>query len=481
MPNVAHVADAAENHSPRRAMWLKALAYVAPQLGLSLLFAPMITVLGGIYGKYYGISLTTIASVMLVARIFDAVSDPLIGYYSDRWRARTGTRKPFIMVGGVLMIPCCYFLFVPPQGVSEGYFAFWYMAFYLAMTIIVIPYLAWANEFTETSEDKTLAFSLMAMAGQGGTGLFYLIPLLPFFLTTEITPETLLVTVVAGGVLLIVGLAVAVIMVPDGPAHRPQVRQEASGRALVATLSALVSNKPFVLYVLAFMCLGIGYGMWAGLFFIYVDSYLLLGGAFANLSLWGMVCGVAAIPVWYRLSLYWGKRKAWLVGMLLLAGVFLYTAVLRPGDSGLYELFALNLLMTFSIASMGVIASPMLCDTIDYGRLKDGAERNALYFSIQALMTKLQLAVGGALGFAIVGWFGFDLQAAEQTDMSLIGLRLSVSWAPTFFVLLAMVFIALMPLNERRMTAIRRRLTLRDERILQAASLENRSSEDGIK
>jgi len=123
----------------------------------------------------------------------------------------------------------------------------------------------------------------------------------------------------------------------------------------------------------------------------------------------------------------------------------------------------LNLLMTFSIASMGVISAPMLCDTIDYGRLKDGAERNALYFSIQALMTKVQLAVGGALGFAIVGWFGFDMQATEQTEMSLIGLHLSVSWAPTVFVLLAMVFIALMPLNEARMAIIRRKLRARDE------------------
>jgi len=101
-------------------------------------------------------------------------------------------------------------------------------------------------------------------------------------------------------------------------------------------------------------------------------------------------------------------------------------------------------------------------NTIDYGRLKDGAERNALYFAIQALMTKVQLAIGGALGFAIVGWFGFDMQAAEQTEMSLIGLHLSVSWAPTVFVLLAMVFIALMPLNEARMAIIRRKLRARD-------------------
>ncbi|ETN92521.1 Glucuronide permease [Gammaproteobacteria bacterium MOLA455] len=454
----------------QQGIWLKALAYVAPQLGLSLLFAPVITVLGGIYGKYFGVSLTTIATVMLVARIFDAVTDPLIGYYSDRWRARTGTRKPFILMGGLLMIPCCYFLFVPPENVSTGYFTFWYMAFYLAMTVFMIPNTAWANEFTETAKDKTLVFSLMAMTSQGGTGLFYLIPLLPFFLTTDITPEVLKVTVIAGAVLLLIGLLVAVKVVPSGPAHSPLVSVDQQSQRLADILSALINNKPFLLYIGAFMCLGIGYGMWAGLFFIYVDSYLQLGKAFANLSLWGMVCGALAIPVWYRLSLYWGKRKAWLVGMLLLTGVFLYTAVLRPGDSGLFELFALNLLMTFSIASMGVISYPMLCDVIDYGRLKDGAEHNALYFSIQALMMKIQLAVGGALGFAVVGWFGFDVQALEQTEWSLIGLRLSVSWAPTFFVLLAMVFIAKMPLTEARMNIIRRRLSLRDKQMQRSES-----------
>ena len=114
---------------------------------------------------------------------------------------------------------------------------------------------------------------------------------------------------------------------------------------------------------------------------------------------------------------------------------------------------------------MGIIASPMLCDVIDYGRLKDGVERNALYFSIHALMTKVQVAIGGALGFAIIGWFGFDMQALEHSEWSLIGLWISVSWTPTGFVLLAMVFIAIMPLNENRMEIIRRRLDKREMQV----------------
>lgn len=460
-----------KERNPKSNVWVKAFAYVAPQLGLALLLGPLVTVLGGIYAKYHGLSLATIAAVMLVARIFDALTDPLIGYYSDRWRVRMGSRKPFILIGALLLVPCSYFLFVPPTVVSGAYFTFWYMAFYLTLTIFTIPYLAWANEFTEASKDKTLVFSLLSAVGLSGSALFFLIPLLPFSVSTEITPEVLRATVLIGSVIFLVGLAIALILVPDG--REPQLNQLATEDSLkrisilqriMQVISGFLSNKPFLLYVGAFMCLGIGYGMWAGLFFIYVDTFLRLGEDFSKLSLWGMVCGALAIPIWYRLSLYWGKPQAWLVGMVLLMLVFVLTSVLRPGPSGLYALFALNMLMTFSIASMNVISIPMLCDTIDYGRLNDGEERNALYFSIQALLTKLQLAIGGALGLAIVGWFGFDVNATEQTPLSITGLRLSISWLPAFFVILAMFFIAKMPLTEKRMEIIRQRLKTRDER-----------------
>ena len=74
-------------------MWLKIIAFVMPQVGVVLLLGPVLAVLGGIYAKYYGLSLTNIAAVILAAKLFDAITDPLIGYCSDRWRLKTGSRK----------------------------------------------------------------------------------------------------------------------------------------------------------------------------------------------------------------------------------------------------------------------------------------------------------------------------------------------------------------------------------------------------
>ena len=86
------------------------LSYVAPTMMVSFLWS-LSPLLQGIYAKYYGVALTTIAMVLLIARVFDAVTDPLIGYWSDRYRAKFGTRKPFIIAGGILLIVSGYFLY----------------------------------------------------------------------------------------------------------------------------------------------------------------------------------------------------------------------------------------------------------------------------------------------------------------------------------------------------------------------------------
>ena len=69
-------------------------AYGAPSFAQAFIHGPAISVLQGIYAKFFGLSLQEIAFVILLSRIFDAVNDPIVGFLSDRYRARHGTRKP---------------------------------------------------------------------------------------------------------------------------------------------------------------------------------------------------------------------------------------------------------------------------------------------------------------------------------------------------------------------------------------------------
>jgi len=449
-------------------MWLKIVAFVMPLIGSALLLGPVIAVLGGIYAKYHGLSLTSIAVAILTAKIFDAVTDPLIGYYSDRWRLKSGSRKPLILVGGLLIVPSAYCLFVPPNEVGPLYFAFWYMTFYLAFTLYMIPYTAWAHEFTDTSKDKTRVFSAINIASQVGWALFYVLPLLPFFISTDISPEVLKVTAFVGAALFLPSLYLAFKFVPDGVVHEtPSTHAKASDSILQQVLQALgelVNNRPFLLFVWASIFSGMAFGLWVGLLFIFVDAYLNLGEQFAQMSLWGMVGGALAIPVWYRIVVLWGKRLPWLLGMGALLFIFVCTGLLDPSHSGYSSILMLYLSFTFFAASSAVIMGPMLCDIVDFGCYQTGHEHSGLYFSMQSLMGKIQLAIGGGLGLAIIGWLGFDMNAVTHSATSILGLKLSISWLPVLFMIPAMVCIYHIPLSERRMIIIRRRLAQRVER-----------------
>ena len=458
------------SNNPRSTIF-QAATFASPALGIFLLMIPISSVLSGVYAKYFDLSLTSIATVLLIARVFDAITDPIIGYYSDKWFVRTGSRKPLVICGGLLLLPSAYFLLVPPVGAGAFHFAFWYIAFHLAFTLFYIPYLAWANDFTQGSNEKAMLFSFLAIVSQAGGAIFYVVPLLPFFVSSEISPEVLKATALIAFAFLIPGLLVAYWYVPSGKRNTTQKSVAVDNFPRVSvmqriydTICIFLSNKPFVIYVVAYMCLGMALGMWYALFFIYVDVYLKLGDLFAEISLWGSVCSLFATPLWYRSILRFGKRASWLFGIVVLMLVFLCATLLSPGRTGFEELLLLNVLLMIAIGSINVVSTPMLCDIVDYGRLQDSTERGALYFAIQALMIKMQSALGGGLGIAIIGWFNFDMHAKEQTSFSLTGLYLGISWLPLLFSIMALMCIILMPLNEDRMMIVRRSLERRSRR-----------------
>ena len=229
-----------ETDSPVLTKW-QALAFSSPVMGQIFLMGPM-GVVQGIYAKYFGMALTTLAAVLLVGRIFDALTDPLIGHFSDRYRVHKTTRKPFVLFGGLLVIPCSYFLFVPPADVGVSYFMLWTLLFYLSSTLLSIPMNAWGSEISSNSVERTTLFTVMMLVGQIGGVLFFLVPFLPMFTTTEITPETLKLSVWVGAVLILPGLFCALKFVPDGPApleETASVKDKPKGHVFHSLLNAV--------------------------------------------------------------------------------------------------------------------------------------------------------------------------------------------------------------------------------------------------
>ena len=457
---------------PRRLSFIKLsdkaaqdILYALPRIASVSLFAPVIIV-QGIYAKHYGLALTTIASVILFARLFDAITDPIIGYLSDKSRIKRGTRKPTMIIGAIVLTSSGYFLYSPPDDVGTLYFAFWFMVFYLGLTIFYVPHLAWGGEISRGTHEKTQIYTLRTVASYLGIVVFYSIPLLPLWETSEITPDTLEFSAVVFGLLMLPLLYPCIKWVPDGRCYseeNPIVDKgrnstQTAFRQLAKTLKEMFHNKPLLLFLGAFLFAGSGLGMWFGLYFIYVDAYLGMGILFAKISLIGLVVSIPGSLVWLKIAKYLGKKQAWLLAMLLGIAAFAYTGVLGPENAGFWPLLLLSISITSCFISIEFLPQSMLSDIVDYSTWKFRTYRGSTYFALYLFTNKAALAVGGALGLAIAGGYGFDPSSSSQTESGIAGLKLAMTWMPALLVVISMIFIALSPITAQRHGIIRRRL-----------------------
>ena len=443
------------------------LAYALPVLPLAFLLGPM-AILQGIYAKHFGLTLTTIASVLLISRVFDAVTDPIIGYYADKYHAMSGSRKPFILTGGILFIISSWFLYVPPANVSTEYFLVWFLAFYLAYTLFDIPHLAWGSELANDSQEKNKIFGLRTFCMFFGGLLFYAMPLLPVFETDEFTPQTLKWSVLTAGVLMAPLLYFCVRAVPNPPvitksrnrsSKVPTLPQKKENIKIVLRL--ILANKPLRTLTAAHICTGFGSGMWYLLLFLFVDTFLDLGKQFALVYVISICFSLIALKLWYVLANQFGKQISWAAGMAMVLIGLIGTGLLSPDNTGWLSLLLCMILINSGFAAFGVMVPSLLSDVIDYGTWKFGVDYSATYFSLYTLVNKTVFAIGGALSLMIVDWYGFDPIFTTHADSEIFGLRLGIAWIPSLMIVVSIVCIVRIPITFRHHQTIRRRLDAR--------------------
>ena len=460
------------------------MSYALPVLSISFLYGPIV-LLQGIYAKYFGLGLTTIATILLISRLFDAVTDPLIGLCADRYNARRGNRKPFILGGGLLFIVASWFLYVPfdfsvleeATTVSGGYFLGWFLVFFLAYTLFEIPHLAWGSELAADSREKSKIYAVRNFFLFLGSLLFYAMPLLPVFETNEFTPETLKWSVLAAGALMLPLLYTCIKNVPSSQrqsvTHRSDDTSQVQSRKLPLklTLLSIVANKPFLILTAAHICTGFGAGMSFTLLFIFVDAYLGLGSQFAWAYVISFGISMISLKLWYQLASSRGKQVVWCLGMALTVIGMIGLGILSPEHTSWLPLLFCMTLIYSGFAAFGIMVPSLMSDIIDYSTWKFGADRAATYFSFYTFINKTVGALGGALGLAIAGWTGFDSTSASHSDTAIVGLRLGVAWIPAFMVLLSIAFISHIPITARRHAVIRRRLDARLTRAVNGSTM----------
>jgi len=434
--------------------------YSLPTVRTMMIFAPAGGILQGIYVRDFGLSLASIGVVIFAVRIFDALTDPLIGALSDRYRHRHGHRRPWIWGGSIMLAVTGYLLYVPLLTGSIVYFATVYSAFYLAWTILEIPHVAWGSEITSSARERSILYSVRAMAYQVGALLGYAFPLLPFFVVHQYTPETLQWFALLAAAYLVPAAFLSARFTPAGPAPATISRALSWSDAWML----VAANRPLLVFLAAMVMAGLGLGMWAGIWFVAVDSYFRLGNQAPLLFTLMVPAGMVGIPVWGWIAARISKRIAWSLSMSL-GGVCLLGLAAVPPDGGGFPLLAvLTVLLGAVISGQGVLVPSILGDISDFAQWKFRRDVRAVYFSLYTMSVKILVGFGSAVAFIILGLFDYDVTVSTHDGSALLGMVLTLAVLPALCLLLSTLLIWLYPLDERRHAIIVARLAARQSR-----------------
>ena len=439
-------------------------AYAAPSFAQSFIHGPAVSVLQGIYAKFFGLSLQEIALVILLSRIFDAVNDPIVGFLSDRYRARHGTRKPWLLAGSVIAVIACWFLYVPSGEVTMWSFLFWYLLADVGWTVSEVPYSAWLAELSDDYAERARVTTWRSMSRFLGLLAFFGLPiaLQPITGSTEFTPDTLRWAAALAAVALLGTALLATLVVPNGRSSGESPGGDASS-SLMDAGRAVVRNRPLLSFTAMFAIGGLGAGIGSGLSFFYIDGYLQLGQQLAVVMIISIPISLVATPVWGLLCRRFSKQQAWAVGNVGAGVASLSHYFIGPGENAALLLAASLIVVNAMIVVEAVAAPAVLADVVDYGRLRFGADHAGSYFAFFAMVQKINVGIGGALGLLIAGTLGFDATVTTQSASGRFGLLLAFSLLPAAFLCIAALWIWRFPIDRRRhaviVAALKRRAT----------------------
>jgi len=426
------------------------LAYAAPAFALAVVGIPVFVYIPKFYTDVVGIDIAMVGILLMAVRLFDAVTDPIIGFLSDRTASRWGRRRPYILGASVPLALSLLWLFTPPDtgaATATLWFGVGLFSLFLFWTLVTVPYESLGPELTFDYNERTTLLGLRDGMLLAGTLAAAASPAVAGALLGQAAGERARFFWIAAvyGPLVIVACGWCAF----GLRERAQSRRPAGG--LWTGLGHVARNRPFMILIVSYTIAALGSNLPATLILYYVEY--VLGSQRADLFLLlYFITGIVFLPAWVVLARRVGKKEAWLWAIALNTGAFVGVFFLGPGDAAIY-----GVLVALSGVGLGAtlaIPSSMQADVIDYDELITGERREGQYVGLWSIAKKLAAALGVGAALALLGTSGYEPNVT-QTPRVQLTLRTLYALVPCLCNAVAFVVALAYPIDESRYQAIR--------------------------
>jgi len=428
------------------------LAYGAPNFAGAGMAIPVAIHMSIFYSDTILVPLGYIAMAVAFARAFDAITDPFMGWISDRTKTRWGRRRPWMMIGAPLCALAFIALFSPPVSLSPMEAARWFtvtfVLFFVATTMYGIPHYGLGPEITLDYKERLSLFGWMEGFSVLGTMFAAAAPaLLITALGSDRRAYTAMAVAMGALLVLLYGILCARIR------ERPDFYQRESN-PLVPGVRRVMRNHPFRVLLACYLAASIT-GAIPGLMMPYFTKYVLQPeNPDRWIGLFLLVYFASAflfMPPWIRAARRFGKKLIYNVTFAM--GITGTTALFFMGKGDIWPTF---FILIWAGSSFGVrlfLAPAMQADVIDYDELLTGKRREAQYGALWAIMTKFAVIPSASIPLSILATLGFQPNV-EQSETVRYAISAIFGLLPAATSLVALGIALFFPIDEKVHRAI---------------------------
>lgn len=418
------------------------------------------------YSNIFGLSLVDAGILVLVTRLWDAVSDPMMGILADRTQTKWGKYRPYLLWVAAPFSICGILLFTTPDWSYAGKLIWAYITYILMMTVytgINVPYGAMLGVMCENPKEKTVFSSFRMFFAYGGS----FIALASWDPLCELFEKHWGLSPQSGwqAAMVVIAAACFILFLCCFKLTRERIKT-VSVVSIGKDFKSLLSNKPWWLLIGAALCYNLFNtvrGATVAYFFADVisnDAHIMLfslhvlfySGLFLSV---GEVANMIGVALTVPIAGVLGKKTTFILvnaGLIGLSIAFFFVPV-SPG--GYWGMLLLQIAISILTGIMSPLVWSMYADVSDYAELRYRTASTGLIFSSSSMAQKFGGAIGGAAVLWLLDACGYQANmAVAQTHEALSCLWMLMTWIPAGVALLAIIVVWFYPLTTGKMNEI---------------------------
>lgn len=415
---------------------------------LSILYFKFLT-------DYQGLNPFMVGIVIALARIWDGVSDPIVGYLADRTKTKLGSYRPYLIFGALPLALSFMAMWYVPNLPDLGkliYYGASYIVFDTCLTVVFIPYVSLTTRITDNYDERTSVTSYRMVFSLSASMLANVVPTMIIGPMKRINEATGAVTYANSStiwaVVIVIAIASAAVLLITGFGTK-ELSYKAPGKQSILTFFKVASkNKPYVLATSIYLMIQLCFQMILGVVLYYFENCLGIYSISIFLALIFIFSLISVPTIWKRISDKYDKIKSFKIGAVIIIVVGGILAFMPKG------LPMPLLYVMFAICGVGIGAGQTLPwaiipDTMDYAEYTSGFRNDAMMYSVMTALKKgisaiTPIIIGTALTIG-----GYDPDLAVQPVSAMIAIRFAFGGVPIICVLVAIFLARKYPLTRK--------------------------------